>query len=329
MRMLALVFGGTADGSVYHARGVPAPVWGLLVLHVLVWPPITFWLMRRSADRVIVNRRCFLVDAAMVGVWIALMAFNMIPVVLLATMTAMTLVATEGPRLLLLGTAVLIAACGLAFLANGFVFVPHTETVELLASLPLMVVFPIAVGFATHGLAQRVRVQNRALVEMSSTDSLSGLSNRRYWEEVVNMLLAARQREPAVMLLLDIDNFKHVNDQYGHVVGDEVIRLVGGIIRESIRAGDVAGRYGGDEFGVVLRGVDTTTTAAGAEVVAQRIRARVAAMGIPGAPGLHCTLSIGIAAATPGVPDARAWVGAADSALYSAKLAGRNCVRVH
>lgn len=324
IRLLALALGGTAVGSVFHVRGMPTWIWAAFLLHVLAWPPVTLWWTRRSRDAVRANRNCFLVDAVVIGCWIGLMAFNLVPSVVLATLTAMCLVATEGPGLLLRGMALQVVACALVSLVSGFPVALHTGTLELLASLPLIIVFPITIGFVTYGLAQRVRSQNRELVQLSSTDALTGLHNRRHWEALVKSLLDGRQRQAAVMLMLDIDNFKQVNDQCGHVVGDEVIRMVGAAIHDSVRTGDFAGRYGGDEFGVVLRGACAEAAAA----VGERIRARVAAGRIPGAPGLQCTLSIGIAPLTPAMQDASDWTKAADSALYSAKLAGRNRVQV-
>ena len=156
---------------------------------------------------------------------------------------------------------------------------------------------------------------------MSSIDSLSCLLNRKHWEDAVTAVMQRHCCEGAVMLLIDIDQFKRTNDQHGHTAGDEVIRQVGAIIRGSLREGDLAGRYGGDEFAVVLCGIDMQAAA----TVAERIRSGVACSLFERAPGLRCTLSIGLARS----PDAassstREWVRDADAALYRAKLAGRN-----
>ncbi|MGH8126278.1 MAG: MASE2 domain-containing protein, partial [Rhodanobacteraceae bacterium] len=240
----AVTVGAVTVGAVLYRRDVPVSVWVLLALYALAWPHVAWWMQRRSAEPVALDERCFLGDAAMGGVWVALMQFNLLPSVLLVTMFAITLVAIDGSRILLRGLIMLVLACGVAAVANGLAFAPRSGTLEMLASLPLLVVFPMTLGIITHGLARRVYAQNRELLKMSSIDSLSGLLNRRHWEDAVNAALTRHCCDDAVMLLIDINHFKHVNDQHGHTAGDEVIRKVGAIIRGSLCDGDLAGRYG-------------------------------------------------------------------------------------
>lgn len=320
LRTLGLALGGIMIGVVLYRHAAPASVWVLLALHALVWPHIVCLVLRRSSDPIADDHRLFLGDAAMGGVWIALMEFSLLPSALLATMFAITFIAIDGSRLLVRGLGLLILACCVAGAANGFAFALHTDMAEIVASLPLLMVFPVALGFITHELARRVGSQNSQLMKMSSLDSLSGLLNRKHWEDAVDAALDRHCCDDAVMLLIDIDRFKRVNDQHGHTAGDEVIRKVGSIIRASLREGDLAGRYGGDEFAVVLCGVDMHAAA----TVAERVRSGVACSLFEGAPGMHCTLSIGLANCPTAIRAASDWVKDADVALYRAKLAGRN-----
>lgn len=320
LRMLALALGGITVSTVLYLRGVPVSVWILVASYVLVWPHVAWLISRRSPEPIATGRRCFMGDFAMTGVWIALMQFNLLPSVLLATMVTMTLIAMEGRKLLARAVFLLALACCIAAMANGFAFAPDTSMPEVLASLPLLVVLPVAQAFMTYGLARRVRSQNRKLFRLGSLDSLSGLLNRGHWEEAVNAALNRRSGDDAVLMLIDIDHFKHVNDQYGHTLGDEVVRKVGAIIRSGLRDNDIAGRYGGDEFGVVLNGVNIMLAAA----VAERIRSGLACSLFERAPRMRCTLSIGLAS-RPAIPGAASdWIKEADAALYRAKLAGRN-----
>lgn len=133
-------------------------------------------------------------------------------------------------------------------------------------------------------------------------------------------LARAQACPPSVsLLMLDIDHFKSINDRHGHTAGDEAIGRIGAIIRTCLREGDIAGRYGGNEFGVVLN-VDAAITAR----VAERIRSGVHAAVFEHTPALRCTPSIGIAQLDDETRDARKWIRQADAALYGAKLRGRN-----
>jgi len=320
LRALGLTLGGLMVATVLYRRGVPASAWVMLGVYVLAWPHVAWLVLRRSSEPVALDQRFFICDAAMGGVWIALMQFSLLPSMLLATMFAITLIALDGRWLLLRGLVIQAVACCVAAVANGLSFSPANDTVEVLASLPLLVIFPVTLGAIMRGLARRVRTQNRQLLRMSSIDSLSGLLNRKHWEDAVTAVMLRHCCEDAVMLVIDIDQFKHINDQHGHTVGDEVIRHVGAIIRGSLREGDLAGRYGGDEFAVVLCGIDMHAAA----TVAERIRSGAACSLFERAPGLHCTLSIGLARSPAAANSTREWVKDADAALYRAKLAGRN-----
>lgn len=320
LRALGLGLGAVMVATVFAERRVAVPAWVLLALHALVWPQIAYGLLRRDPDPAALEQRMFLGDAAMCGVWIALCQFNLLPGALIVSTTAITLLAIGGGAMLWRGLAVQALACAVAAVANGVAFAPRTDPWEVLASIPLMVAFPMVLGGVTWRLSRRVRAQNAELRRLSSIDGLSGLLNRQRWEDAVDALLGRGCCDDAVMLLVDIDQFKRVNDQRGHTVGDEVIRRIGAVIRASLRDGDLAGRYGGDEFAVVLRGI----TMPAAVAVAERIRSGVACSLFEHAPGLRCTISVGLAASAASLHATRDWVRVADTELYRAKLAGRN-----
>src|SRR5262249_26043288 len=140
---------------------------------------------------------------------------------------------------------------------------------------------------------------------------------------------ALRHGSPMSVLMLDLDNFKTVNDSFGHSVGDSVLKVVGQVLRESCRVYDVAGRYGGEEFCVVL----PDTRVGDTEAVAERIRTRLASTALPvGERSIVVTASIGVAGmdsvADEGVVSAAALLDRADRALYAAKHHGRNRVEL-
>jgi len=149
-------------------------------------------------------------------------------------------------------------------------------------------------------------------------DALTGLGNRRRFDTLLRRIDSGRLTQPLVLLLIDLDHFKAVNDAYSHSAGDRVLREVATILRAHCRAEDVPVRYAGDEFVVFLRG----DAAVGREV-AERIRAAVAGATI--LPETHLTVSVGMAALTDGMT-ADALFRAADERLYAAKWSGRNAI---
>jgi diguanylate cyclase (GGDEF)-like protein len=170
---------------------------------------------------------------------------------------------------------------------------------------------------------RELEAANRQLAELSRTDRLTGLYNRGYWEEglVREFARVRRSQRPSSLVMFDIDHFKKVNDTYGHPTGDAVIRHVASVLRAAVRTTDLPGRYGGEEFVVML----ADTAARDALHVAERLRATVAAQ-----PAEHdgqrvaYTISLGVAQCGTEMADHKAWIGAADAALYASKHGGRN-----
>ncbi|KES01338.1 diguanylate cyclase [Ectopseudomonas mendocina] len=176
---------------------------------------------------------------------------------------------------------------------------------------------------------QQLLDTNLVLQRLIKSDSLTGLANRRYFDEYLEIewSRALRDQSELSLLMIDVDYFKAYNDQHGHVAGDEVLRRVGESLRSSCtRATDLAARYGGEEFAVIMPG----TAAGGARLQAEKIRRAVEAMGIPHdlpKPGSPISVSIGIATIRPSVEhDPLSLVIKADEGLYLAKHSGRNQV---
>lgn len=161
------------------------------------------------------------------------------------------------------------------------------------------------------------------LEQLARTDSLTGLLNRRAMEEVLEQQLqrVRRHTEQAALVLLDIDFFKRINDSHGHDVGDAVIRHIAQVLQELARSVDSVGRWGGEEFLVVLCGV----TRDGAMSFAERVQERLASnpINVDGHP-LICTISQGLAVPEPADEHYESWLKRADQALYQAKEEGRN-----
>lgn len=174
----------------------------------------------------------------------------------------------------------------------------------------------------------RVRGDLRSAVRDALTDPLTGLANRRSFDLKLEAVVARTGRaSPAHLVMADVDHLKRINDNHGHGIGDEVLRIVGAVLLANVRSDSVVARVGGDEFGLLLPGADARYTARIAKRLCERLASRP--LVVRGFPGIseQITLSIGVARWHAGDDGAR-WFARADAALYGAKQRGRNQVAV-
>lgn len=170
---------------------------------------------------------------------------------------------------------------------------------------------------------QQLQKVNQQLQQLSRTDRLTGLNNRGYWEECLQHEYARHRRyqSMAALVMFDIDHFKAVNDTFGHPAGDKVIQAVAEVIREQIRDTDYAGRYGGEEFVVLMPDIDTS----GAIVFAERLRLRIESLVVTyEKQAIPFTISLGVADLSFPTDDHKQLIERADQALYASKKGGRN-----
>ena len=181
-----------------------------------------------------------------------------------------------------------------------------------------------AASLVAHAVIALQNARLHRMVERQAlVDGLTGLANRRACSDALHAETARAERleTPLSVVLADLDGFKDVNDAYGHAVGDEVLRAFADVLRETLRESDVAGRWGGEEFLLLLPGAEEE----GAAHLAERVRVALADRSIGSAPQLRVTASFGVAEFA-GHPSAEELVAAADSALYQAKRTGKDRV---
>lgn len=189
---------------------------------------------------------------------------------------------------------------------------------HLVAGAMTLAVATAICAFASYNhrlVNQRTAAIARQLAVLAEQDGLTGCLNHRAFHERLTVQSGSPSAHPLSLLVIDVDDFKRVNDTFGHPAGDDVLRLVGQTLRGLTQPGDVAGRLGGDEFALLLPGTSSATALATADRLRDLVRARAQPWG--------ATVSVGVATTTlPG--DTAGLLAAADGAVYGAKRAGRD-----
>ncbi|PTN54069.1 GGDEF domain-containing protein [Stenotrophomonas panacihumi] len=291
-----------------------------VVLNVLVWPHVAFWLAMRARDPAAVEHRNLVIDAAMGGFWIAATHFSLVPAAAMLSILAADRLAAGGWRLLGRATLACAVVAALTGWALGWPFHPGASMRTIAWSLPAIFIYMLALSHVGYQLARRIVQQNRQLDRLNLTDPGVDLPNRRFFNARAQELVASARagHAQAVLLVLDVDGFKSINDRHGHVAGDEVLREIARLLREQAGATGFPARLGGDEFALLL-GASLTE----GERVAAHLRESVAQLQLPTWPQLHVSISIGVAPLASHHRGMDEWVGAADRAMYVAKASSR------
>lgn len=320
MRVLGLLLLVLPYGSRLLEQGVAWPFWILVGLNVLVWPHLAYWWSRRSQDPMASEFRHLVVDAVLAGFWIAVSQVDLIPAAALLSILAADRMAAGSWPLLLRAAVAGVAGFVLTWWLLGFPWQPASSLRTTALALGSLFVYLLVLSHVTYQLTRRIALQNRELDRLNLTDAGVDLPNRRFFHARASDLIASARASgaQAVLLLIDVDQFKSINDRHGHGAGDEVLREIAGLLREQAGASGFPARIGGDEFTLLL-----PASLSEGEATAQRLREAMAALQMARYPELQISLSIGaaqLAAHHRGLDD---WMGAADRAMYVAKAAGR------
>jgi diguanylate cyclase (GGDEF)-like protein len=319
----------------------------LPTFYALTAPVLVLALTQWRVGRVLAYRRVF--SAAAVG-----LSYGAASLVFHAIWRQPGLLPASGPRLAL--WVALAIGCGAVRFGVNYVLMavavklddPAVQMRELLGGregvyndtsevcLGALVAFAAGISPVTLvaalpcGILLQRSASHAQLVHASRTDAKTGLLSAVAWqrEAAVQITRAIRTKSPVAVAMVDIDHFKQVNDTYGHLAGDAVLAGVAAALTGGLREYDLAGRFGGEEFSLLLPGADASE----AVRIAERLRVILSRSAIPahGADGENprITVSIGVAVLTPGISDLTELLAAADTALYRAKRAGRNLVRL-
>ncbi|MBV6816482.1 diguanylate cyclase [Rahnella sp. PD12R] len=323
-RIVGLGTGSFCVGSVMIEHTTPVWLWLLLFLNGFIWPHIAYWKAKRSATPFNSEINNLKADAIFGGIWIAMMGFNALPSATIFAMMGMNNISAGGQRLFFRCVIAQITVAIALLLVADIPFMPETTPFQLYLCLPMIMIYPIFLGNVTYRTSRKLAEHKQAIMQISVRDGLTGLYNRRHWESLLNTELESfrRYRHKTTLVLIDIDHFKAINDNYGHSVGDQAIILLAQELQHTMRAADIIGRFGGDEFAAIL----PHSTELQARRAIERLQIRLDNSLFPQHPDLRIHISAGIAECDDVQETATHWLNAADHALYEAKKNGRNRV---
>jgi diguanylate cyclase len=337
----------------WYGREVSRLMWGMLALQFLVYPHLVYWRACRAKLPHDAELSNLLLDSLLIGVWVAVLDFSLWPSFSLWLCSTLNLTIVRGAKGLRDASVLFLAGVLLSVTVFGFGFVPHTGWPTTFLLMFGISAYLIAIANASNNrnmqlrktreqlregeqamlasngvleqrLAEIEALQER-LKEQAIRDPMTGLFNRRYLDTVVPAEVARCERDktPLAVLMMDLDHFKNVNDTYGHQGGDEVLKALAALLLANVRASDVACRYGGEEFLLLLPNMHCDAALERAE----QWRAAFAATTVNyGGAAIKATLSIGIACYPQDGASVEELTRCADLALYQAKEQGRDRV---
>ena len=312
--------------AVLASQPIAGGWWLFLVGWSFVWPHLAWQLASKAIDplsREIYNLKA---DAILAGVWVGVMGVNVLPSTALLMMMCMNLMGAAGLRLFIAGMVLMVVSCLVTLQLTGITVAFRSAPLEWWFSLPVIVIYPLLFAWVSYQTATKLAEHKRRLQVMSMRDGMTGVYNRRHWEILLRNEFdnCRRYHRDATLLIIDIDHFKSINDTWGHDVGDEAIIALTRQLQMTLRGSDVIGRFGGDEFAVIMCG----TPADNAIAAMSRVHERLNALRLPCAPQVILRISVGVAPLTTQIGHYREWLKSADMALYKAKNAGRNRTEV-
>ena len=321
-------------------------LWSLIALQLLVYPHLMYWRARRSPNSEQAEASNLVIDSLLFGLLVATLGFPLWITFTVYIASTLNITISRGTRGMLLSQLAFAGGVLVSITAFGWHLSPATDWPATLLCLLGNTVYMIAIGITafarnrqlrktredlrlseqtlTHRLSDIQDLQAK-LQEQATRDPLTGLYNRRFLDAIVGREIARchRDNQYMVVMMIDVDHFKHVNDTYGHPGGDEVLKALSALLLEKARATDVPCRYGGEEFLLLLPGM----TADIAMVRANQWRAGFAEkVTLFGEASIQATMSIGVAVYPAHGETLQALTRCADLALYRAKANGRNQV---
>ena len=323
-RVVGMALGGLPIAVVLLENKASILYWLWWMFSCLIWPHLAYFLAVRNSNPFKIEKYNLTFDSFIAGIWMPLMHFNLLPSLLLIIITLADKVSSGIRKLWLYALYVIAFAILVGAIFTGFAFKPQSSIAVILACIPIITIHTLLVSIGSFQLIRKVQKQNAMLAKLSQNDTLTSLYNRRHWQQQVENLMESCENSDklATLMIIDIDNFKKINDNYGHSVGDDILKDVADIIIISSPDKATIGRLGGDEFALVVP-MNKVKSAEIANTIVKFIKNYQHDYN----KDLKFTLSIGLAEIDNNC-DYRLWFDTADKALYQAKNLGRNRIIV-
>ncbi len=321
-------------------------LWSLIALQLLVYPHLMYLRARRSANSQQAEAANLITDSLLFGLLVATLEFPLWISFTVYIASTLNITIIRGPRGMFLSQLAFAGGALFSVAAFGWHWSPATDWPATLLCLLGNAIYMIAIGITAYSRNQQLRktrenlrlsertlthrlgeiqdLQAR-LLEQASRDPLTGLYNRRFLDTIASREISRchRENQYMVVMLIDIDHFKGVNDTYGHQAGDEVLKTLSAMLLKTARAADIPCRYGGEEFILLLPGMAADI----AMIRANQWRTGFADTVTQfGASSIQVTISLGVAVYPSHGETLVALTRSADLALYRAKANGRNRV---
>lgn len=321
LRLSGMILGSISIATVFVEKHASILYWMWFVSCCFLWPLIAFLRVKYSSKPINSERNNLVLDTFFVSSFIPLVEFNLLPSVLALTITLADKISSSARNVWfpsLFASALAILSFGFF---TGFKVDIHSSTNVIISCFPLLILHTLSISVMTQRLVRNIRYKNKKLRELSSKDFLTGLYNKRYWQQQAEELIKKSQENNTdlVLILIDSDYFKQTNDRFGHLAGDEVLCEIGKLLLNIKAYPSIAGRFGGDEFALMLE-----TDMKRAKQIAQVLKHQVSCIRLSSFPKLRCSVSIGLAPRDKDSVDFKTFFAQADQALYKAKNQGRN-----
>lgn len=319
-RVTGMAFGGIPHVFVFIENQAPVHYWVWLFFCCVLWPHVARWHTHSSAKPRKAQRYNLMFDSFVAGSLMPLIEFNLLPTVLTLTIVFGDSISSTARNLWYYSLPLVLLGVLSVGLTTGFAVNVDSSMTVIIACLPLLIVHTLSVSWGNYQMISHIRAKNAELNKLSMMDVLTNLYNKRYWESAVETEFEAFRHDAKtrVIMVIDCDNFKKINDTYGHLAGDKVLKHLGNILSEIQDVSAITARLGGDEFAVLME-----TNLDNAKKIAYEVKTTMISSCDYRDLGGGCSLSIGLSCFEASDQSFTDCFERADKNLYKDKKSGR------